>query len=400
MMTLPRHIFLPWPRVWQRLAIATNWPILVAVGLLSAIGLLTIWAGAPGSGQRQAVFLGIAFLCMAAFQAVDYRKIGYYAFGFYGVALALIAYTVLGSLIGGVPGVTNRKGAYNWIAFGSFTLQPAELMKIGFVMVLARYLRYRSNYRTLVGLLQPFALAGVPIVFILKQPDLGTAIIFVPTLFIMLFVAGAKLKHLCGITSIVIALMPLIWLSGMPSVPLFKHLPAIVKPYQRDRVYAMFNNDAMTMEGTGFQQEQGQMAMGSGGWTGKGLGNIPVGTFVPEKHNDMVFTLVGEQFGFFGSAVVLFAYVVIFAVGIEIAGSTREPFGRLIAVGVVSMLSAQTFINLMVAMKVMPVTGITLPFISYGGSSLIASFMAIGLLLNVGQNRPMVMAKDSFEFEN
>jgi cell division protein FtsW (lipid II flippase) len=112
----------------------------------------------------------------------------------------------------------------------------------------------------------------------------------------------------------------------------------------------------------------------------------------------MIFALIGEQFGFFGSAVVLGAYIVLFTAGVEIASSTREPFGRLVALGVVSILAGQTFLNLMVATKLMPVTGVTLPFISYGGSSLIASFMAAGLLLNVGQNRPLVMAKDSFEF--
>jgi cell division protein FtsW (lipid II flippase) len=113
----------------------------------------------------------------------------------------------------------------------------------------------------------------------------------------------------------------------------------------------------------------------------------------------MIFALVGEQFGFFGVVAVLGAYIVLFAAGIEIAGNTREPFGRLVAVGIVSMLAGQTFINLLVATKLMPVTGITLPFVSYGGSSLLASFLSAGLLLNVGQNRPLVMARDSFEFD-
>ena len=113
----------------------------------------------------------------------------------------------------------------------------------------------------------------------------------------------------------------------------------------------------------------------------------------------MIFALIGEQFGFFGSAVLLAAYVVLFAAGLEIAAGTREPFGRLIAVGIVSMLAGQTFLNLAVATRLWPVTGITLPFVSYGGSSLLASFLAVGLLLNVGQHRPLVIAKDSFEFD-
>jgi cell division protein FtsW (lipid II flippase) len=129
------------------------------------------------------------------------------------------------------------------------------------------------------------------------------------------------------------------------------------------------------------------------------MGNIPVGRFVPEAHNDMVFALVGEQFGLFGVAVVLGAYIALFTAGVEIAAATREPFGKLVAVGVVTLLAAQTFLNISVALRIFPVTGVTLPFLSYGGSSLVTSFMAAGLLLNIGQNRPIVMANDAFEFD-
>ena len=140
-------------------------------------------------------------------------------------------------------------------------------------------------------------------------------------------------------------------------------------------------------------------AFGSGGVVANGFGNIPVGQMVPEANNDMIFALVGERFGLFGAAAVLVAYLVLFASGIEIAANNRDPFGRLVAVGIVAMFAGQTFINIMVSLRLMPVTGITLPFVSYGGTSLLASFMAAGLLLNIGQNRPLVMARNSFEFE-
>jgi rod shape determining protein RodA len=289
------------------------------------------------------------------------------------------------------------KGQCNWINFGPMSLQPAELMKVSFVLVMARYLRFRSSFRTVRGLLQPFALAAVPMALILKQPDLGTALVFIPCLFAMLFVAGAKMRHLLAIAGIGLALGTLLWLSGTDR-PLFRHLPDFIKPYQRARVYAMFSNDKRTLQQTGFQQHNALIAFGSGGISGKGVGSIPVGRKVPEAHNDMIFALIGEQFGFFGSAVVMGAYIVLFTAGIEIAGSTREPVGRLVALGVVALLAGQTFLNLMVAIGLMPVTGVTLPFMSYGGSSLVASFMSAGLLLNIGQNRPLVMAKDSFEF--
>ena len=153
------------------------------------------------------------------------------------------------------------------------------------------------------------------------------------------------------------------------------------------------------MRETAYQTQHALTAFASGGTTGKGAAVIPVGRTVPEAHNDMIFALIGEQFGFVGSAVVLGSFLVLFAAGIEIAAATREPFGRLIAVGIVAMLAAQAFVNLMVMLRLMPVTGITLPFVSYGGSSLVCSFMAVGLLLNVGQNRPLVIARDAFAFD-
>jgi cell division protein FtsW (lipid II flippase) len=396
-------------KLWQQLGIATNWPALVAVAVLSALGLLSIWANTPADGLRQLIFLGVAVACMALFQAVDYRRIGKLSWGFYGFSLLLVFYTVVGSTVGGadpIPFVHRVNGAYNWIKVGSMGVQPAELAKIGFILVLARYLRFRSNYRTFKGLIPPFMLALAPVVLILKQPDLGTALVFIPVLFAMLFVAGAKISHLLAIVLMGAALVPVAWLSGTDDegnpysrLPGFRYLPTMVKPYQRDRVNALFAGDnPAVMRKESYQTYWAKIAFASGGPTGKGPGNIPVGRHVPEAHNDMVFALIGEQFGFLGSAVVLGAYIVLFAAGIEISASTREPFGKLIALGIVAMLAGQTFINLMVATRLMPVTGVTLPFVSYGGSSLLASYMAAGLLLNVGQNRPIVMAREAFEF--
>jgi cell division protein FtsW (lipid II flippase) len=388
-------------RLWQQLGIATNWPVLVAVFVLSGVGILTIWATDPADGRKQLIFFGIALACLAVFQAIDYRRLGRLSWGFYIFSIVLIGYTVLGSVIGSdnpLPGVSRRNGAYNWIAFGTLTLQPAELMKIAFVMVLARYLRFRSSYRTLTGLLAPFALAIAPVVLILKQPDLGTAMVFIPALLAMLYVAGAKVRHIATIIGAGLLMTPFAWLSGT-DVPFFRHLPSVIKTYQRERVYAMFNDDPQTLARTGFQQHNAMIAFGSGGVGGKGPGNIPVGRRVPEARNDMIFALIGEQFGFSGAAVVIIAYLVLFAAGVEIAAGTKEPFGRLIAIGVVAMLAGQTFLNLAVALKLFPVTGVTLPFISSGGSSLIASCMAAGLLLNIGQKRPIVLAPGYFEYD-
>lgn len=408
-------------RFLAKVASPSNWPVMVAVGVLAALGVLSVWVDrridGSSEGMKQLVYVLLGIAVMLAMQWFDYRRIGRLSWTIYLVALALVLYTLIGQVMT-VPGVRPKNGAFNWISFGgAASLQPAELAKIGFVLVLARYLRFRSNYRTLLGLVPPFALCLVPVAMILKQPDLGTALIFIPTLFAMLFVAGAKAWHLAAVVGMGLAATPILWFCGehrvkdaetgvvstcrqCPAVPLLRHAPQFVKHYQRQRVYAMFRDDPMTRASTGMQQHTALIALGSGGLTGKGAGNIPIGRRVPHAHNDLVFALIGEQFGFFGSVVVLVAYGVLFVAGIEIAGSTREPFGRLLAVGLVAMLASQACLNLLVATKLMPVTGVTLPLVSYGGSSLLASFMAVGLLLNVGQNRPFVMANDAFEFED
>ena len=282
-------------RLWQQLGIATTCPALVAGFVPSGVGILTIWATDPADGRKQLVFFGIALACLAVFQAIDYRRLGRLSWGFYIFSIVLICYTVLGSVIGSdnpLPGVSRRNGAYNWIAFGTITLQPAELMKIAFVMVLARYLRFRSSYRTLTGLLAPFALAIAPVVLILKQPDLGTAMVFIPALLAMLYVAGAKVRHIATIIGAGLLMAPFAWLSGT-DVPIFRHLPSVIKTYQRERVYAMFNDDPQTLARTGFQQHNAMIAFGSGGVSGKGPGHIPVGRRVPEARNDMIFALIG-----------------------------------------------------------------------------------------------------------
>jgi len=389
-------------RIWQQLAIATNWPVLVAVLVLAGMGIISIAASDRAEHRadayKQCVFLGISLVCLALFQLVNYQVIGRWGWVFYVLSLLLVIYTVIGTKVH-VPGVHNVNGAFAWINFGSFSCEPAELMKLAFVLVLARYLRYRSNYRTVPGLVAPFALALVPLVLILKQPDLGMALIFPPVLMTMLFVAGARLKHVVLIIGLAVALLPVAWFSGSDNVPVLRHGPVLVKKYQRERVQAWLDaNNPNERQRKAYQTYRAMVAFASGSFVGKGFGNIPVGQTVPESHNDMIFALIGEQFGFFGAMVLLVSYMVLFAAGAEIAAATREPFGKLVAVGVVATLACQTFINLMVCTGLMPVTGITLPFVSYGGSSLITSFMEAGLLLNIGQNRPLVLARESFEF--
>jgi len=391
-----------------RFASKVNWPIVLAIALLCGAGLVTIHEYAQVSTQlpdnaalRQGVYLVVAVGLLVVLQLFNYQLLSRAAWLLYALSFVPVLYTVVGSTIGGpnpLPGVANRNGAYNWIAFGGASIQPAELMKIAFILALSRYLRFRENHRKLPGLLVSFALCMGPVLLILKQPDLGTALVFLPTLLAMLYAAGAKLRHMLVVIVLGVLMMPVVWLSGQDHVPVLRNFPELMKKYQRDRVAALFDNSLETRRNEGYQQYMAVVAFGSGGTWGKGLGEIPVGQQVPEGHNDMIFALIGEQFGLVGAVAVVLCYLVIFVAGLEVAGATKEPFGRLVAVGLVSILAAQTFLNIGVAIRLFPVTGVTLPFVSAGGSSLIASFIAAGLLLNIGRNRPLVMARDSFEF--
>src|SRR4051812_38472590 len=230
-------------KLWKQLGIATNWPILVAVAVLSGLGLISIWAHSladPDSAkdvQRQLTYVTIGITLMFAMQGVSYLHLGRYGWPFYILSLLLLIYTILP----GAPerrflGVISVHHAKLWINLGIMNVQPAELMKVAFCVVLARYLRFRSNYRTMVGLLAPFGLALLPLIVILKQPDLGTALVFIPALFAMLFVAGAKIRHLGAIVAMASVLTLVTWFAGPEggNFPVLRNLPSLVRPYQRD----------------------------------------------------------------------------------------------------------------------------------------------------------------------
>jgi cell division protein FtsW (lipid II flippase) len=373
----------------------TNWIILLAVALLVGFGLASIFAADPSHGMKQVLFVALGVGVALMLQVVDYQAVGRMAWGVHLIAIALIVYT----LVPGAPGVPLVNGARCWIDFKLLRFQPAELAKITYVLTLARYLRFRESQRSYGGLIPPFLLTLFPMVMILKQPDLGMSLVFIPVLFAMLFAAGARAPHLLTIAAAGALCIPLFWFMGNPGTPVFEKLPSIIKPYQRDRVYAMFRDDPRTLQRTGFQQHNALMAFGSGGVMGKGFGDIEVGRRVPENHNDMIYALLGEQFGLWGAWLVLFAYGLLIFAGIETAGSTKDPFGRLAAVGLTAVLAAGAFENLGVVLRVFPVTGVTLPFISYGGSSLLANFTLVGLLMNIASRRPIIMGRSKFEGE-
>ena len=353
--------------------------------------------GAVGARTaRQALYAltGIGLLFIV--QRPSYQKIGRYAYLLYWLVIVLLVLLVLdkfGRRFGfDLPFVPERRNAWRWIAFGPLSLQPSEFMKLALILALARYLRFRKSYRRWRGLPAPFLLTVLPMALILVEPDLGTVLMLLPVLFAMLFVAGARLRHLLTIVLLGVATLPAVYFYGM-------------EEYQKKRVQAVFKqnvDDERWHRDAGYQLRQSKIALGTGRLTGQGYGQ---GVFVrydllPDKHNDVIYAVIGHQWGFIGCVLILVAYGVIVICGIEVATVTNDPFGRLLAVGVVIMIVAQALINIGMTLALAPITGMTLPFVSYGGSSLWANFLALGLLVNVAQRRPMLIAKPPFEHKD
>lgn len=372
----------------------------LAVAVLSATGLAALLAMRDSLREsfavaKQAAFLAVgAGACIAA-AAVHYRRFGRMAYGFFTVVLVLLALLVVARFVPLGPLFPARRNAYRWVDLGFVTFQPSELMKLAYILALARYLQYRRNYRTLRGLAGPFVLTLLPMVLILLEPDLGTVILLVPVLLVMLFAAGARLSHLA-----------LVMLAGLACAPLLWHF--VMTDYQKRRIAILFRQntpDPRWQQNEGYQLRHSKTAVGSGGVWGLawrcGLDDVPYvrTTVLPDRHNDFIFAVIAHQWGLAGGVLVLLCYALIALVGTDIAVATREPFGRLLAVGVVAVLTTQAAVNIAMTIGLMPVTGLTLPFVSYGGSSLLTCFLAIGLLAGVARHRPIELAPAPFEFD-
>lgn len=340
---------------------------------------------------RQTVFIGTGIALLLMTLAPSYMVIGRYTWILYWIAIFLLACLVLDRYID-LPFVPVRRATRRWIDIGPIAIQPSEFMKPVLILALAYYLRYRDSYRRLGGLIPPFALTMLPMVLILKQPDLGTLLMLLPVLFAMLFVAGARLRHIITIIIAGVVTLPIFYTFGM-------------KPYQKQRIDVVFKQntkDEKWQMGPGYQLRQSKIALGTGGVFGEGFaqGMFIEHALLPEEHNDLIFAIIGHQWGLVGCAMVILAYGAIVLFGIEVAAATNDPFGRLLAIGVIVMIVVQALLNMSMSVGLAPITGMTLPFVSAGGSSLWANFIALGLLLNVAQRRPLLLAKPPFSHED
>ncbi|MEK6674096.1 MAG: FtsW/RodA/SpoVE family cell cycle protein [Planctomycetota bacterium] len=400
----------------------SGWMILVATLILSTVGVACIYVtdthyfsghDGPRNAAKHAAAMVLSLVAAAVVLRVGYLRITQYAYLIFLCSLILLTIPVIAkeshSTLGGL--VRPRNGAHRWINIPGLQIQPSEIMKIGYILALAWYLRFRSSYRSFRGLLIPFVATFVPAALILLQPDLGMVLLMLPVLFAMVFVAGARLRHLAVLVLIGIAVIPAAWgqihayqrarVSAvlLQSETLRKN---IIADPERYRFLATKRQALEWAASSGYQLVHSKNAIGSGGALGYGWGHglYAESMLLPDRHNDFVFALVGHQWGLVGCLIVLTCYGALIVSGIVIASGTAEPVGRLIAVGVVALMSAQVVINVGMTMGMLPTTGMTLPFISYGGSSLLTNVIALALLVSVGQHRPYLLATKSFEFQS
>jgi rod shape determining protein RodA len=371
--------------------------VLAALGL-SLIGIYCIdvaqsvsalSGAAPGGyAAKQLAFLAIGMLAAACVAAPPYRWLGYFA----PVGYILIIGFLIFLLVPGVPKwiVTPRNGARSWIDVGPIDIQPSEIAKIIYVIMMARFMRYRDSHRTLAGLIPPALITGVPLALILLQPDLGTAVLFMPVLFAMLVAAGAKLKHLVIIVLAAALFAPATY--------------PFLKPHQKARFVGLFKQiegDKATAQDINFQAYTAQTLSAAGGVVGVGEEKARALVHfsrLPERHNDMIFSVLLNRFGLFGGLVALLLYFLWTAGALMAAAATRDPFGRLIVVGLTAFVLAQALINIAMNIGLAPITGITLPFLSYGGSSMVSLWLMVGIILNIAMRRPRPPVRNSFEY--
>ncbi len=377
-----------------------GWVALAAALLLSLIGVMAIGTVEPGYADKQGeLWLPAALIVMLVCLLPHPRMIGLVTYPMLVGVLLVLVYLIMP----GAPLVPRVNGATSWIDIpGAMRVQPSELAKVVFVLALARYLRFRDSYRTLIGLLVPFVIMFIPVMLILKQPDLGTALLFAPTLFAVLVAAGAKLRHLfslLGLAAAAVAVVVAICLWAPPSMQ-------ILKPHQQKRIVSMVSlaqGDTRYVQDEGFQQDKAMTLIGAGGLTGYGAEQATViVTYnkLPHDHNDMIYAVIVNRWGLLGAWAVMGLYIVLVVSILLAAGRSRDPFARLSCVGFAAMIFTQASINIGMHLGLLPITGITLPFISYGGSSLVATFIMIGLVMNFASRRPALLSRPSFEFDN
>jgi rod shape determining protein RodA len=362
----------------RRLVQYFDWWMLILIAIVGGIGMVALYSavhagnatGQVGLFTKQLVWYSAGTVAMVLAFLFDYKNVERWAHLFYAICVAmLIGVLIFGKYVG---------GARRWLMLGPFTVQPSEIVKLAVIFVLAKYYARVSttkgvNFRELVT---PVVLTAIPFILIVRQPDLGTAmVVALIAASITLYAKIERRTLICLIAGCSLA-VPLVWMA--------------LKGYQKQRILTFLNPDRDPL-GAGYHIIQSKIAVGSGMLSGKGFlkGTQNSLDFLPEQHTDFVFSVLAEEWGLVGAVIVLVVFLLLITCGLRIAQRSRDPFGTILAVGVTAMISWQVFINIGMVMGLMPVVGVTLPFISYGGSSVISMMAGAGLLLNVSMRRFM-----------
>jgi rod shape determining protein RodA len=361
------------------LATGLDWVLIASVVLVSGFGIYVIKAATrddvPGAPDyyfsRQIAYMVLGLILLAVVLLIDVDRLAGFYWTLWGGLIAAVAMVfVLGSSI---------KGSNRWISLGAFNLQPSELGKVVMILVLAGLIVDRaSQVGTRRFSLLALGVAGLPALMIFAQPDLGTAIVYIAIVGALLFIAGVPWTQFAAVAAIVTVLAVLV-LWALPNAGVH-----VLQQYQVDRLTSFVDSSA-DPSNTGYQIQASKTAIGSGGAVGKGPDGATqtINDFLPEHHTDFIFAVVGEMFGFVGGGLLILLYGVLLWRGLQIVARASTQLDQLVAGGVVAMLGFQVFVNIGMNVGIMPVTGIPLPFMSYGGSHTLTNLIAIGLLMRI-----------------
>ena len=372
----------PYRRARRPSAFAGFDPVLTgAVSILLFIGTLLVyaatrdWYAANGLDpqyylKRHVINIAIGLMLAWGTTVIDYRLLRAYTPVLWGLGILGLAFVL-------IPGLGSEvNGAQAWIPLpGGFQIQPAELAKISIIVGLSMLLSERShdsNEPTTKDILRALAIAALPILLILLQPDMGTVFIISASVVAILGISGAPIKWVAGLLILAVA-------GGIVATK-----AGVISDYQVKRLQSFVDPNADS-QGAGYQLRQARITVGSGGFLGTGLFNGPQtnGRFVPEQQTDFIFTVAGEELGFLGSGFIILLYIIILMRAFGIARRSSDPYGQLVCTGVIAWFAFQTFENIGMTLGLMPMTGVPLPFMSYGGSSMFANLIGFGLLQNV-----------------
>ena len=361
---------------YRRLLTNFDWSVLISVLFLITCGIVLIYSATYNTAgistkslyTRQIYWALIALVAFFITITIDYHRIARYGAALYILNTLLLVYLLVSG--------NSRAGVNRWISFmGFFSFQPSEFMKIILVLILAAYLSRRYKEDIKIREIATLAiLVGLPFVLVMKQPDLGSAILLIPIFIVILLVAEAPLIWLISLVGAGFTAAPIIWRR--------------LKPYQVNRILS-FIKPHLDPLGIGYQVLQSRIAVGSGGILGQGFlsGTQSQLKFIPQHHTDFIFSVLAEEWGFLSCVLVMGLFLFIILKGIDFAIHAKDRLGTLIAMGIVSIFAFHVIINIGMVIGLMPVTGIPLPFLSYGGTSLVSNMAAIGLILNIHMRR-------------